>query len=132
MGGPQLQHQALIGFIPEILPLGSSHSTLVAQINTGLGFLEAVSDADIMAMADPIDKDNDGISGVVNWIELPDFVKPMPNSISKEGKYIGRFGRKAGAYNLFNQAVNACNRDMGIVSFFHPSTLIAVESPTPK
>lgn len=120
MGGPQLQHQALTGFMPETLPLGASHSTFVAPINTGLGFLEAVSDADIMAMADPDDKDNDGISGVVNWIELPDFVKPMPNAISKEGKYIGRFGRKAGAYNLFNQTVNAYNQDMGIVSSFSP------------
>ncbi|PWK17087.1 CxxC motif-containing protein (DUF1111 family) [Arcicella aurantiaca] len=120
MGGPQLQHQALIGFMPETLPLGASHSTFVAPINTGLGFLEAVSDADILALADPDDKDNDGISGVVNWIELPDFVKPMPNAISKDGKYIGRFGRKAGAYNLFNQAVNAYNQDMGIVSSFSP------------
>lgn len=120
MGGPQLQHQALTRFMPETLPLGASHSTFVAPINTGLGFLEAVSDADIMAMADPTDKDNDGISGVVNWIELPDFVKPMPNAISKNGKYIGRFGRKAGAYNLFNQAVNAYNQDMGIVSSFSP------------
>jgi CxxC motif-containing protein (DUF1111 family) len=120
MGGPQLQHQALTGFMPESLPLGASHSTFVAPINTGLGFLEAVADADIMVMADPTDKDNDGISGVVNWISLPDFVKPMPNAISKDGKYIGRFGRKAGAYNLFNQAVNAYNQDMGIVSSFSP------------
>ena len=46
----------------------------------GLGFLEAVPDADIMKMADPEYKDGDGVSGVPNWIELPDFVKPATNA----------------------------------------------------
>ncbi|WP_255049654.1 di-heme oxidoredictase family protein [Lacihabitans sp. CS3-21] len=117
-GGPQLQHRAIVGFMPETIPSGATHSTFIAPANTGLGFLEAVSDADILALSDPEDKDHDGISGVPNWIELADFVKPKSNAISKNGKYIGRFGRKAGAYNLLNQTVNAYNQDMGVVSSF--------------
>ncbi len=119
-GGPQLQHRAITGFTPENIPFGVSQATFIAPSNTGLGFLEAVTDDDILALADPDDKDNDGISGVPNWITLADFVTPKANAITKNGKYIGRFGRKAGAYDLFNQTVNAYNQDMGVVSTYSP------------
>jgi len=119
-GGPQLQNKAIPGFSPENIPSGASHAIFMAPANTGLGFLEAVPDADIMKMADPEDKDGDGVSGVPDWIELPDFVKPATNAISKEGRYIGRFGRKAGAHNLLNQTVNAYNQDMGVVTSYSP------------
>ncbi len=119
-GGPQLQNRAVPGYLPETIPAGASHSTFMAPANTGLGFLEAVSDADLLKMADPDDKDKDGISGVPNWIDLPSFVKPSAEAITKNGKYIGRFGRKAGAHNLMNQTVNAYNQDMGVVSFYSP------------
>ncbi|WP_305952682.1 di-heme oxidoredictase family protein [Emticicia oligotrophica] len=132
LGGPQLQHRAIIGFNPENIPFGASHSTFIAPSNTGLGFLEAVSDADILALSDPEDKDNDGISGVPNWIELPNFLTPKPNAIAKNGKYIGRFGRKAGVYNLFNQTVNAYNQDMGIVSAYSPYDTYSREALDPE
>lgn len=119
-GGPQLQNRAVPGFMPENIPSGASHSTFMAPANTGLGFLEAVTDADILKMADPDDKDGDGISGVPNWISLADFVRPLTTAVSKDGKYIGRFGRKAGAHNLHNQTVNAYNQDMGVVSAYSP------------
>ncbi len=127
-GGPQLQHRAITGFNPENIPFGASQATFIAPSNTGLGFLEAVSDTDILALSDPDDKDNDGISGVPNWIELANFLTPKPNAITKNGKYIGRFGRKAGAYNLFNQTVNAYNQDMGIVSAYSPNDTYSKET----
>lgn len=126
LGGPQLQHRAITGFNPENIPFGASHSTFIAPSNTGLGFLEAVSDADILALADPDDKDNDGVSGVPNWIDLLSFLTPKSNAITKNGKYIGRFGRKAGAYNLFNQTINAYNQDMGIISTYSPNDTYCV------
>lgn len=131
-GGPQLQHRAITGFNPENVPSGASQATFIAPSNTGLGFLEAVSDADILALSDPEDKDNDGVSGVPNWIELPSFLTPKPNAIAKNGKYIGRFGRKAGAYNLFNQTVNAYNQDMGIVSSYSPNDTYSREALDPE
>ena len=50
-GGPQLQHRALPGFIPEQVPDGATSSKFMPPINTGLGFIELVSDQDILAMA---------------------------------------------------------------------------------
>lgn len=131
-GGPQLQHRAIIGFMPEKVPLGASNTTFIAPSNTGLGFLEAVSDADILALADPNDNNNDGISGVPNWIELASFVTPNFDAITENGKYIGRFGRKAGAYNLFNQTVNAYNQDMGVLSSFSPKDTYSGQELDPE
>jgi CxxC motif-containing protein (DUF1111 family) len=120
LGGPQLQNRALPGFIPEQIPNGASSSRFTPPANTGLGFIELVSDADILSMADPNDLDGDGISGVPNWITLPSFISPNINSISQNGKYIHRFGKKAAAFNLLHQTVNAYNQDIGITSSFEP------------
>ena len=120
MGGPQLQNRALPGYTAEQIPAGATFSKFTPPANTGLGFLELVSDADIIAMADPADANGDGISGIPNWIVLPLFITPFPNAISQNGKYIHRFGKKAAAYNLLHQTVNAYNQDMGITSSFEP------------
>jgi len=119
-GGPQLQNSALPGYAPEQIPSGAAFSRFMPPANTGLGFLELVADADIIAMADPDDVDNDGISGVPNWIKLPAFIAPNEAAISQHGKYIHRFGKKAAAYNLLHQTVNAYNQDIGITTSFEP------------
>ncbi len=119
-GGPQLQNRALPGYLPEQIPAGATFSKFTPPANTGLGFVELVSDADILAMADPNDVNGDGISGVPNWIALPPFITPNANAISQNGKYIHRFGKKAAAYNLLHQTVNAYNQDIGITSSFDP------------
>ncbi len=120
LGGPQLQNRALPGYMPEQIPAGATFSKFTPPANTGLGFLELVSDANILAMADPNDANGDGISGVPNWIGLPSFITPNANAISQNGKYIHRFGKKAAAYNLLHQTVNAYNQDIGITSTFAP------------
>jgi len=119
-GGPQLQDRALPGFTPEHIPVGATSAKFLPPSNTGLGFLELVSDADILAMSDPNDLNSDGIKGVPNWNELPSFITPSANAVTRNGKYIGRFGRKASAYNLLHQTVNAYNQDMGITSSYSP------------
>ncbi|MBK9271984.1 MAG: thiol oxidoreductase [Saprospiraceae bacterium] len=119
-GGPQLQNRALPGFQPEMIPVGASFSKFTPPAVTGLGYLSLVSDEDLLAIADPFDADSDGISGVPNWISLPDFIVPGPGSVSNDGKYMGRFGKKAAVYNLLHQTVNAYNQDMGIASIFNP------------
>lgn len=119
-GGPQLQHRALPGYAPEQLPPGAPHARLLPPPNTGLGFLEAVPDAALLALADPLDADGDGISGVPNWIALPSYVQPRQGAIAEEGKYIGRFGRKGAVYDLLQQTANAYNQDIGITSTFEP------------
>lgn len=120
LGGPQLQNRAIPGYRPEQIPPGATFSKFTPPANTGLGYLEALSDAAILAMADPDDLNQDGISGVPNYIALPSFINPSPNAIPLNGKYIHRFGKKAAAYNLLHQTVNAYNEDMGITSTFNP------------
>ncbi len=120
LGGPQLQNRALPGFTPEQIPNGASSSRFTPPANTGLGFIELVSDEDILTMSDPNDLDGDGISGVPNWITLPSFITPNIGSIHQNGKYIHRFGKKAAAFNLLHQTVNAYNQDIGISSSFEP------------
>jgi CxxC motif-containing protein (DUF1111 family) len=120
LGGPQLQNRALPGYTPEQIPAGATFSKFTPPANTGLGFLELVSDADILAMSDPTDANGDGISGVPNYNFLPGFVTVFNNSVPRNGKYIHRFGKKAAAYNLLHQTVNAYNQDIGITSSFEP------------
>lgn len=123
VGGPQLQNRAIPGHTPETLPVGASYANFTPPANTGLGYLEAVTDAYLIALQDPFDTNGDGITGVVNWVVMPSFLNPDPNAITLGGKYIGRFGRKAAAINLLNQTVNAYVQDMGITSEYYPFDL---------
>lgn len=120
VGGPQLQHRAVPGFLPENLPAGATFSKILPPANTGLGFLELVPDTDLLALADPDDLDGDGISGRPNWVKLPSYVAPRLDAISQNGRFVGRFGKKAAVYNLLQQTANAYNQDMGIASTFEP------------
>lgn len=79
-------------------------SPRVAQPMIGLGLLEAIADADLVARADPEDADGDGISGRPNlvWSEA-------------EGRVaVGRFGWKAGQARIDEQAAAAMAGDIGI------------------
>jgi len=120
LGGPQLQNRAIYNYAYETIPPGATFSKFTPPANTGLGFLDAVTDADILAIADPNDTNGDGISGRPNWISITSYLHPRPNSIVQGGKYIGRFGKKAAAYDLVHQTVNAYNQDMGICSSYEP------------
>ncbi len=117
-GGPQLQHRALPGYQPETIPSGAPFSKFTPPANTGLGYLDAVADADLLALADPNDTNGDGISGVPNWVTLKSYITPRPNSITQNGKYMARFGKKASAYDLLQQTATAYNQDIGIASIF--------------
>ncbi len=117
-GGPQLQNRAIPGHVPEELPAGVVFSRITPPANTGLGFLEALTDAQLLSNADPNDLDGDGISGVPNYVTAPDYFVPQPHHQELNGQYIGRFGKKAAAVNLLHQTVNAYKQDMGITSEF--------------
>ena len=117
-GGPQLQHRAITGFQPESIPPGATFSRFMPPANTGLGFLEAVSDLTLLSLSDENDLDGDGISGRPNWIYVPSYSQLRQGTIERNGKYIGRFGKKAAVYDLLQQTANAYNQDMGINSTF--------------
>ncbi|SHN20140.1 di-heme oxidoredictase family protein [Chitinophaga sp. CF418] len=119
-GGPQLQNRAIPGFQPEQIPAEATFSSFTPPANTGLGFLDAVPDATILALADENDVNGDGISGRPNWVYAPAYSNIRPNAIVRNGKYIGRLGKKAATYSLVQQTVTAYNQDIGITSTYEP------------
>jgi CxxC motif-containing protein (DUF1111 family) len=118
-GGPQLQERSMPGYPAETIP---SHANAVSErggpLVVGLGLVEAISDQTILTRADPNDADGDGISGRPNLITAPEFLGLSVGPYN--GKFLGRFGRKAGAINLLQQTANAYHQDMGITSDFIP------------
>ncbi|MBL0323074.1 MAG: thiol oxidoreductase [Ignavibacteria bacterium] len=120
LGGPQLQNRSIPGFSPEVLPAGAPHATFLPPANTGLGYLDFVTDASILSHADPNDADGDGISGRPNWIAIAPFVTLRANAEIQGGMVIGRYGKKASTYDLLQQTVNALSQDIGIASEFAP------------
>lgn len=120
LGGPQLQNRAIPGFVPEQLPAGAPSTKLTPPANTGLGFIDAVRDEDILSWADPSDSNGDGISGVPNWVSMKEYLTERPGTVEQNGKYIGRFGKKGAAYDLHQQTSQAYNEDIGITSSYEP------------
>jgi CxxC motif-containing protein (DUF1111 family) len=92
------------------LPAGILISPRVAPQMIGLGLLDAVPDLTLQELADPNDKDGDGISGRTNTVW---------NTITLESA-IGRFGWKASQPDLRNQNAAAALGDIGLTSDIHP------------
>jgi len=86
-------------------------SPRVAPQMIGLGLLEAVPAADILANADPEDLDGDGISGRPNVVWSQEFDRPM----------LGRFGLKAGNPTIMEQSASAFAGDIGISNPLFPA-----------
>lgn len=118
-GGPQLQQRAIASYLAEELPIGITGKTvLIPPAVAGLGFLAAVHDSTILSFSDPDDINNDGISGVPNLISPLPYFQPQSFHINMNGKYVGRFGRKASAIDLLHQVTGAYINDIGITSDF--------------
>jgi CxxC motif-containing protein (DUF1111 family) len=133
MGGPQLQQRSIPGFIPEQIPVGATFSRFTPPANTGLGFLDAVTDAEILFFEDSLDADADGISGAPNWIRsMKEYVTERPNTVTHYGKYIARFGKKGATYDLVQQTVTAYNQDIGITSAYEPYDTYSGEEHDPE
>ncbi|MBR9923995.1 MAG: c-type cytochrome [Gammaproteobacteria bacterium] len=78
----------------------------------GLGLLEAIPEADLMAAADPNDTDGDGISGRYNQVW----------DVRSGTTVMGRFGWKAGEPSIEQQSMHAFAGDMGLTSRLAPQT----------
>lgn len=87
-------------------------SPRVAPPMIGMGLLEAIPVAGLMALADPGDRNNDGISGRLNRVWDAASSQTVP----------GRFGWKAGEPNVRQQSLGAFAGDMGLTSSLKPVT----------
>lgn len=105
---PKLQLREL-GYGP--LHPQTQFSLRIAPPMIGLGLLEAIADADLLALADPDDSNGDGISGRANqvWDD------------ARGQSVIGRFGWKAGQPTLNQQNAHAFAGDMGLTTSLLPA-----------
>jgi CxxC motif-containing protein (DUF1111 family) len=85
-------------------------SPRIAPAMIGLGLLEQIPEQAILALADPEDKNGDGISGRANQV--------WDNQ--KQQISLGRFGWKAGSPTLNQQNNSAFNGDIGISTPYSP------------
>ncbi len=79
-------------------------SPRVAPQMIGLGLIEAIAEEDILALADPDDRDGDGISG------RPNFGLDLATGQTT----LGRFGWKAGTPTIRSQSAAAFAGDLGL------------------
>lgn len=126
--GSQLQNQASFGHRPEAeltiawrlaaapelrqpqLQLSPQQAGLRSSLRVppplvGLGLLEQVPKATIVALADPDDADGDGISGRPHWLDQ-----------GRGQRRLGRFGWKAIQPSVREQTAAAYNDDMGLTT----------------
>ena len=85
-------------------------SPRIAPAVIGMGLLEAIPEASILALSDPNDDDGDGISGRPNYVW----------DIRKGEAALGRFGWKANQPTLEQQSAGAFLGDIGITSSLFP------------
>jgi len=123
VGGPVIQDsmtpalRAALGIDKEPVPAAATaiaHRTTPSVL--GFGLLDAVPDEEILARADPDDRDGDGISG-------------RPNR-SADGR-IGRFGRKAQVPTLREFVEQAFVMEMGITNPALPTEQTVGGAPLP-
>lgn len=91
-------------------PTPARHSVRIAPQLVGMGLLEAIPEADLAALADPMDADGDGISGRLRLVVEADSGIPR----------VGRFGWKAAQPTVRHQVASALNVDMGVMSSVRP------------
>jgi CxxC motif-containing protein (DUF1111 family) len=93
------------------LPEPALISPRVAPPVFGLGLLEAVTEASLVAREDAGDVNGDGISGRANYVW----------DVRAGGLRFGRFGWKSNAPDLLQQSAAAYNNDMGVTTPMFPA-----------
>lgn len=87
----------------------------------GLGLLEAIPEADILALEDANDSDQDGLSGRANWVF--DAVKAQQGDSNPIA--LGRFGWKASTPSVRQQSLGALRGDIGVTNSLFPEESVA-------
>ena len=99
--------QLAFGNLPDDIQI----SPRIAPIVPGMGLLEAIPEASILALADPDDADGDGISGKPSYVW----------DARRGATALGRFGWKANVPTVEQQVAGAFHGDLGITSPLFPA-----------
>jgi CxxC motif-containing protein (DUF1111 family) len=83
----------------------ATFSARIAPRLVGMGLMDAIPETAILALEDPDDLNDDGISGRANRV-----IDPENNDVTR----IGRFGWKAGTSSVRHQVAAALNTDIGV------------------
>jgi CxxC motif-containing protein (DUF1111 family) len=86
-------------------------SARIAPPMIGLGLLEAIPEATILANANPDDENGTGITGTPNWVW----------DDAQQKTVLGRFGWKAAQPSVHQQNAHALAGDMGLTSHLKPA-----------
>ncbi|MEM1041607.1 MAG: di-heme oxidoredictase family protein [Bacteroidota bacterium] len=107
-GTPYSLRRPIISFEDEAYgPItGLTLSPRVANQMPGMGLLDAIPEADLLALADPDDADGDGISGRLNMVW----------NVREQRHTPGRFGWKAAQPTVEQQVASAFHGDLGITT----------------
>src|SRR5205814_3424700 len=92
-------------------PVPAQFSVRQAPQIIGMGLLEAVDEVTILQLADPDDRNGDGVRGIPNWAIDPETGQ----------KHLGRVGWKAGKGSVRQQIAGAFMLDMGVTTPVFPS-----------
>ena len=111
-GGPQLQNRSIDDYPVEELPAeANAMSQRMAPVVMGLGFIAALEDQTILDLAAA---QVGGVAGRPNYVYPTDFFIPEDMHQAMDGKYIGRFGKKAEKVTIQDQVVLASRKKLGI------------------
>ena len=88
----------------------AQYSARIAPQLVGMGLLEAIPEASILALADENDGNGDGISGKAQKV-----TDPVTGQVR-----LGRFGYKAATFSVRHQVASALNTDMGVTTSVLP------------
>lgn len=81
----------------------------------GLGLLEAISEKDILALAQR-DLSSEGVQGKPNWVfDIQKDMQQNPYPVS-----LGRFGLKNNTPSVFHQSLGALRGDIGVTNYAFP------------
>ena len=112
LGGPIFQLNAINSECHEVIP---PEATIIVNRKClgalAYGLVEAVPDADLIALEDPFDSDGDGISGRAHIVESLEF----PGTF-----HVGRFGWKAQIATTLEFSADAALGEMGFTNRIIP------------
>ena len=111
-GGSLFHRRAFTPECEEVIP--AEANIMAERVSNGMfgyGLVEAIADADILALADPGDLDGDGISGRAHLIE------PLE---SPGAPRVGRFGWKAQVATILSFSAIAARDEIGLTNRLLP------------